>query len=53
LKVIGTLGLLLAARLDGRIASLHREIKRLEDAGFRVAPELVRVVLREAGEAEN
>lgn len=50
LELIGTLGLLLAARLDGRIASLQREIENLEGAGFRVAPELVERLLTEAGE---
>ena len=40
-KLIGTLGLLLTARLDGKIASLHQEIERLEAAGFRAAPELI------------
>jgi predicted nucleic acid-binding protein len=50
LELIGTLGLLLAARLDGRIASLQREIENLEGAGFRVAPKLVERLLMEAGE---
>jgi uncharacterized small protein (DUF1192 family) len=50
LELISTLGLLLAARLDGRIASLQREIENLEGAGFRVAPKLVERLLMEAGE---
>jgi uncharacterized protein len=50
LELIGTLGLLLAARLDGRIASLQGEIENLEAAGFRVAPKLVERLLMEAGE---
>jgi uncharacterized protein len=50
LELIGTLGLLLAARLEGRIASLQREIENLEGAGFRVAPKLVERLLMEAGE---
>jgi predicted nucleic acid-binding protein len=53
LKSIGTLGLLLAARLDGRIASLRREIENLADAGFHATPELVDRVLTEAGERES
>ncbi|MCL7453579.1 MAG: DUF3368 domain-containing protein [Anaerolineae bacterium] len=52
LELIGTLGLLLVARLDGKIASLHHEIERLEAADFRVAPELVERLLLEAGEVE-
>jgi predicted nucleic acid-binding protein len=47
---IGTLGLLLAARLRGEIPSLRSEIERLERRGFRVQKALVEEVLREAGE---
>jgi predicted nucleic acid-binding protein len=50
LNVVGTLGLLLAARLDGKILSLQSEIERLAQAGFHAAPELVSRLLREAGE---
>lgn len=53
LESIGTLGLLLAARLEGRIASLSHEIEKLADAGFRATPELVDRVLTEAGERES
>jgi len=51
LKLVGTLGLLLAARLDDRIPSLQQEIDRLVAAGFRVAPDLIERLLQEAGEA--
>jgi hypothetical protein len=50
LRVIGTLGLLLAARLDGRISSLSQEVEKLTAAGFYAAPDLVERLLREAGE---
>lgn len=50
LSVVGTLGLLLAARLRGEIADLGREIDRLEYHGFRASPQLVQRVLSEAGE---
>jgi predicted nucleic acid-binding protein len=50
LDAIGTLGLLLAARLRGELASLKEEIDRLHQAGFRVSASLVSVLLREAGE---
>lgn len=50
---IGTLGLLLAARLRGEIPSLRSEIERLERQGFRVQKALVEEVLREAGEGEQ
>jgi hypothetical protein len=47
---IGTLGILLAARLRGEIPSLRAEIQKLQTAGFRVSPALVEAVLRNAGE---
>jgi len=47
---VGTLGLLLAAKLRGKIPSLRAEIDRLRQAGFRVSPTLSQAVLREAGE---
>jgi predicted nucleic acid-binding protein len=50
LNVIGTMGLLLSARLRGEIPSLQEEIERLQTLGFRVAPSLAEAVLREAGE---
>jgi predicted nucleic acid-binding protein len=50
LAPIGTLGLLLAARLRGDLPSLHQEIERLEAAGFRISGALRRAVLERAGE---
>lgn len=50
LSVIGTLGILLAARHRGKISSLRTEIDRLVEHGFRVSLELVDRVLEEAGE---
>jgi uncharacterized protein len=47
---VGTLGLLLAAKLRGEIESLRAEIDRLRDAGFRISLALSEAVLREAGE---
>lgn len=48
--LIGTIGLLLAARLRGEIPSVRNEIERLAALGFRVAPSLVEAVLKEANE---
>lgn len=48
--LIGTMGLLLAARLRGEIPSVREEIERLVVLGFRVSPSLVDAILREAGE---
>jgi len=50
LEPIGTLGLLLAARLRGELGSLREEIERLERQGFRASPSLVEAVLRASGE---
>lgn len=50
LKPVGTLGLLLAAKLRGEISSLRTEIDRLRRGGFRAAPALVEELLRSAGE---
>ena len=50
LPVIGTLGLLLAARLRGELRSLKSEIERLRQAGFYAGEALVREILQAAGE---
>ncbi len=50
--VIGTVGLLLSARLRGEIPSLRAEIERLEQFGFWISPDLVSQVLQTAGENE-
>jgi predicted nucleic acid-binding protein len=50
LQPIGTLGLLLAARLRGEIPSLRSDIRRLEAAGFYASEALVAAVLEAAGE---
>ena len=47
---VGTLGLLLAAKLRGELPSLGSEIDRLQRAGFRVSPALSQALLREADE---
>jgi uncharacterized protein len=50
LTAVGTLGLLLAARLRGDLSSLRAEIERLEKGGFRVGELLRKAVLEAAGE---
>jgi len=50
LHPIGTLGLLLAARLRGELPSLREEIQKLEQLGFRASGSLVTAVLESAGE---
>ena len=53
LRPVGTLGLLLAAKLRGEIPTLRHEIDRLRRAGFRASPALVEAILRSAGEMEG
>lgn len=50
LKPVGTLGILLAARMRGEIPSLQFEVDRLQTLGFRATTELIKAVLQEAGE---
>ena len=50
LKVVGTLGLLLAAKNKGLIPAVAPAIEALAAHHFHVAPQLVEQVLRDAGE---
>jgi uncharacterized protein len=50
LRLVGTLGLLLASKLRGEIPSLRAEIDRLRRGGFRASPALVEEILRSADE---
>lgn len=52
LSPVGTLGLLLAARLQNRIPSLRHEIERLQEHGFWVSEALTEEVLKAAGETD-
>jgi predicted nucleic acid-binding protein len=53
LAPIGTLGLLLAARLKGEKISLKDEIDRLRNRGFWVSETLAAEILKAAGENEK
>lgn len=48
LELIGTLGLLLAAHLEGKIPPLRAEIDRLQSLGFHVSATLVEAILQKA-----
>jgi predicted nucleic acid-binding protein len=50
LSTIGTVGILLAARLQGKIPSVKDEIERLQTHGFRISKALMEEVLEAAGE---
>lgn len=52
LKVVGTLGLLRAAKLSGRIPDVKGPLAALVAARFWIEPALVKALLREMGEAE-
>jgi len=50
LPTIGTIGILLSARLQGKIPSLKDEIERLQIHGFRISKTLMEEALKAAGE---
>jgi hypothetical protein len=50
LPVVGTVGLLLAARLRGDLPALRPELDRLARLGFRISASLFDEVVRAAGE---
>lgn len=50
LSVIGTLGILLAAKRHGFISALRPQLEGLVSYGFHLAPELYQRVLLDAGE---
>lgn len=54
LHSVGVLGILLRAKLEGALDSLADEIERLRtEANFRIAHDLERALLVEAGEGES
>lgn len=50
LKVVGTIGILLRAKLQGKIESLRKELERLKATGFWLSEEFYERILKEAGE---
>lgn len=52
LRVIGVLGVLVAARQQRVLRSIRPLIEQLDDAGYHLAPALVEAVLRAVGESE-
>jgi predicted nucleic acid-binding protein len=52
LKPIGTLGILLAAKLAGIIPSLSEKIEALQAAGMHLSETLIQRILIEAGERD-
>ncbi|NJL28499.1 MAG: DUF3368 domain-containing protein [Thermoanaerobaculia bacterium] len=50
LPVVGTVGLLLAAKLRGELPSVAIEVDRLQKLGFHASESLVAAVLDAAGE---
>jgi len=53
LKPIGTLGILLAAKLTGAIPSVSEKIEALKAVGMYLSESLIQRILREAGEGES
>ena len=50
LKMTGTIGILLRAKMEGKIESLRENLKRLKRTGFWIGDDLETSVLMEAGE---
>ena len=50
LRTLGTAGMLVLAKRRGLIASVEIGVVRLRDAGLWLSDEVVRVLLRQAGE---
>lgn len=50
LKITGTIGILLHAKIEGKISFLKEEIKRLKETGFWISDKLEARLLMEAGE---
>lgn len=50
LPTIGTVGILLSARLQGKISSLREEMERLQVHGYRISKTLMKEALKAAGE---
>lgn len=50
LKITGTIGILLRAKIDGKIVSLKEELKRLKETGFWISDKLEASLLKEVGE---
>lgn len=50
IPMIGTLGILLAAKRKGLIPAIREPIDTLRDSGFRVATDLYETTLRQANE---
>lgn len=51
LRIIGTVGLLVAAKQAGLIVAVRPYLETLLAVGFHVAPQIIEGALREAGEA--
>lgn len=50
LQVVGTIGILLKAKFEGKVTSLKRELDVLKDSGFWLSEELYQRILKEADE---
>jgi predicted nucleic acid-binding protein len=50
LKITGTIGILLRAKIDGKIVSLKDDLKRLKETGFWISDKLEASLLKEVGE---
>lgn len=51
LTITGTIGILLRAKVDGKIYNLKEMLEKLRETGFRITDTLQTKLLKEAGEA--
>jgi predicted nucleic acid-binding protein len=53
LKIIGTLGVLVDAKLSGVITSIKPFLAKVQSTNFRITNDLEKIVLRKSGEVES
>jgi len=51
LNVTGLVGVLLVAKREGLVPSVRPFLERLQESNFRLSEELVRTIIKEAGES--
>ena len=50
LKITGTLGIIIGAKLKGYLQSVKPILSKIKETNFRITPELEKMILEKAGE---